>query len=515
MRTIRLHGRSRRTAFSVAVAATAIAALCWAAPVGAYTTEDRQVATSFDGTEIVYTLHLPDGATADRPVPAILITHGWGGSRQRTPSGFSTRLLENGYAVLSWDQRGFGQSGGQVEVDSPDYEARDVSALIDVLAEDPRISQEATGDPLIGMSGGSYAGGVQWITAATDPRVDAIAPEIAWHNLLESLIPEGVVKAGWGAVLYGGGQTSVTGGVTPDNPAGPETGNYNPALHQALAEGVATGQFSAESRQFFAHRGPDYLLDRVEVPAFIIQGTIDTLFPPSQAVANYQAMEQQNRGVPLKLAFYCSGHGVCDPFDGGPADHVNGRILAWFDRHVKGLDVATGPRLEYVTDDGTWHGASDYPVPGAGERTAAGSGTVAINGGPTTSGLLTGSDAPAALEIPLPSDPGTLVGAPRIELTESGIGTATDQPNEATLFFQIVNKTKGEVLGHQVTPKVFATDGEEYTYEFTIEPVAYTVDPGDSLVLEIASTSTSYEAYRGAAVVDLERVEVTIPELRD
>jgi ABC-2 type transport system ATP-binding protein len=482
-----------------------------ASPASGFTTEDDRVAISFDGTPIVYTLHLPDGASASNPAPAILRTHGWGGTRESTPGGFSQRLLESGYAVLSWDQRGFGQSGGQVEIDDPEWEARDVSALIDVLSADSRIAKESPGDPVIGMSGGSYAGGIQWVTAATDRRVDAIAPEIAWHNLLESLIPEGVVKTGWGALLYAGGQTSVVGGLAPDNPAGTQTGSYNPEMHEALAEGTATGDFDAETREFFASKGPDFLLSKVDVPAFIIQGTIDVLFPPSQGVANYQALGGR-RGGPLKLAFYCSGHGTCSPFQAGPSNFIGDRIIAWFDRHLRGLDVSTGPRFEYVTDDGVWHGAGDYPVPRTTTRTATGSGTVAINGGPTASGLLVGSDAPAALEIPLPSEPGTLIGAPRITLTESGIGTATDQPNAATLFFQILNKTKGEVIGNQVTPKVFATDGAEHTYTFEIEPIAYTVDPGDQLALEIASTSTSYEAYRGAALVDLLNVEISVPE---
>jgi ABC-2 type transport system ATP-binding protein len=68
------------------------------------------------------------------------------------------------------------------------------------------------------------------------------------------------------------------------------------------------------------------------------------------------------------------------------------------------------------------------------------------------------------------------------------------------------------VIGNQVTPKVFATDGAEHTYTFEIEPIAYTVDPGDQLALEIVSTSTSYEAYRGAALVDLLNVEIAVPE---
>src|SRR5207244_3042260 len=193
--------------------------------------------------------------------------------------------------------------------------------------------------------------------------------------------------------------------------------------------------------------------------------------------------------------------------------YIPGQIIKWFDRYVKGGRVDTGPQFEYVTDDGVWHGSSDYPVPGTTTRSASGSGEVAINGGPTTSGLLTGSDAPASLQIPLPSQPGTLIGAPSVTLTENGIGTATDEPNKATVFFQIVNKTKNEVLGNQITPKVFATDGSDHTYSFKIEPVSYTVDPGDQLVLEIASTSTSYEPYRGGALVNFKNVQVSVPQL--
>jgi ABC-2 type transport system ATP-binding protein len=500
-----------RLASRVLLAAGLALALVPAA-ANAYQIQDDQVATSFDGTKIVYTLFLPDSASASHPVPAILRTHGWGGSRETTATGFVRQLLDNGYAVLTWDSRGFGQSGGTVEVDSPDFEARDASALIDVLAADPRVAKRK-GDPLVGMSGGSYAGGIQWITDAIDHRVDAIAPEISWHNLLESLYPETVVKTGWGTLLYGAGLTSVTGGLDPMDPADPQTGNYDPAIHQAFVEGSTTGQFSQQTQDFFAHRGPDYLLGRVTAPTFIIQGTIDTLFPPSQGAKNYAAMKSLHPRQPLKMEWYCSGHGTCDPFDPGPANYTQGEIVKWFDRYVKGNKVDTGPKFEYVTDDGVWHGAGDYPVAGTTTRSASGSGTIAINGGPTSSGLLQGSDAPASLEIPLPSEPGTLIGAPAVTLTENGLGAATDEPNKATVFFQIVNKTKGEVLGNQITPKVFDTDGLDHTYTFGIEPVSYTVDPGDQLVLQIVSTSASYEPYRGGAVVNFKNVQVTLPQL--
>jgi hypothetical protein len=69
------------------------------------------------------------------------------------------------------------------------------------------------------------------------------------------------------------------------------------------------------------------------------------------------------------------------------------------------------------------------------------------------------------------------------------------------------------VLGNQITPKVFATDNLDHTYTFGIEPVSYTVDAGDQLVLQIASTSASYEPYRGGAVVNFKNVQVNVPQL--
>lgn len=86
---------------------------------------DPIIVESFDGEPIVATLMLPAGASAEKPVPAILRTHGWGGERERTPSGIVSRLLEEGYAVLTWDSRGFGDSGGEANVGSPNFEVKD------------------------------------------------------------------------------------------------------------------------------------------------------------------------------------------------------------------------------------------------------------------------------------------------------------------------------------------------------------------------------------------------------
>ena len=84
--------------------------------------------------EICYTLFKPAGASADRKVPLIMHSHGWGGSRNQDPAAFQ-RFLDAGYGVLSYDQRGFGESGGQAYVENPRVEGHDVRGLIRLVAQ--------------------------------------------------------------------------------------------------------------------------------------------------------------------------------------------------------------------------------------------------------------------------------------------------------------------------------------------------------------------------------------------
>src|SRR3954471_24236674 len=95
--------------------------------------------TSFDGTQIVLSFFPSAGGGK---APTILEGHGWGGSRETNQDAASDEgtgnvgvgpLRRAGFNVVTWDARGFGNSGGTVEVDAPDAEARDVSALIDWL----------------------------------------------------------------------------------------------------------------------------------------------------------------------------------------------------------------------------------------------------------------------------------------------------------------------------------------------------------------------------------------------
>jgi ABC-2 type transport system ATP-binding protein len=115
--------------------------------------------TSFDGTTIrVHWFPLAGGAR----VPTLLMGPGWGSPGDTDTSAsdaFGTTSIRDlwaaGYNVLSWDPRGFGKSGGLAQVDSPAYEAKDVSTIVTWLATRPGVQLDRPGDPRVGMVGGS------------------------------------------------------------------------------------------------------------------------------------------------------------------------------------------------------------------------------------------------------------------------------------------------------------------------------------------------------------------------
>ncbi len=170
--------------------------------------------------------------------PTILEGHGWAGSRQTNPDAASDETTGNvgvgalrkaGFNVLTWDSRGFGNSGGTVTVDAPDAEARDVMALIDWLAQQPEAQLDKAGDPRVGMTGVSYAGGIELTTAALDKRIDAIAPIIAWHSLTTSLYKEETVKGGWASALVRGRHPDLQGPAGPAHRCPPSRPARRPA----------------------------------------------------------------------------------------------------------------------------------------------------------------------------------------------------------------------------------------------------------------------------------------------
>ena len=288
-------------------------------------------------------------------------------------------------------------------VDYKDNEGRDVQALIDYLAKQPEALLDGPGDPRVGMHGASYAGGIELVSAGIEPRIDAIAPDIAWHSLLTALYKEETVKGGWAAALYGAGvPTSGLEGIV--SPAGVQTGTLDPHITSAFVSGVSTGTLSAEDRAWFDSRGPSALVDRIRVPTLLIQGTADTLFTLHESITNYGILRKN--GVPTKLVWFCGGHGACLT-GSGPAGHLDEVVIAWMKRYLAGdKRVDTGPGFEWLADDAKWRSAAAFPPPAGKPIVAEGSGTLPLNPGDAVSGNpIAAGPAANAVNVPIPPRP--------------------------------------------------------------------------------------------------------------
>lgn len=174
-------------------------------PAGTPAPRDVEV-ISFDGTPIYVHFMPAVGVKAGQQAPTILEGPGLALPGATNPAAAKDEFLPNqvigilplrqdGYNVVTWDPRGEWNSGGQLQIDSPDFEAKGVSAIIGWLATQPEVDLNGPGDPKIGMVGASYGGGIQLVAAATDPRIDAIVPTIAWHSLNTSLYKNQAFKS--------------------------------------------------------------------------------------------------------------------------------------------------------------------------------------------------------------------------------------------------------------------------------------------------------------------------------
>lgn len=523
-----------------------LTAVCLVAPAAGAVAQDgptitTQVVESHDGTPIVSTLFLPPGASEDAPVPLVLKTHGWGGTGETAVGGTLEVMLDAGYAVLTWDQRGFGCSGGVVSIDKPDVEGRDASALIDWAVANAPIAT-VDGDPVVGFVGGSYAGGIQTATASIDPRVDAIAPEISWTDLRYSLYAGEVLNQGWASLLYGAGLATATGlGLAPSCPGyaetGPRTGSLHPLITQGFAEGAATGTVSEDVLDFFA--GSSLAAygeqDPVAVPTLVLQGSVDTLFDLTDGWGIVEHVRAQ--GAPARFVAYCGGHVAC-PASYGDADdraHLDAAIVDWFARYLDGdTSVDPGPLVEYRTNDAEWRTADAFPPTSFGELTGSGSGSLVsipildtpspdelagyaggLQGGgipelPTTTArpandLELGAGQAFTFELAAADDgPVELLGIPEASLTVSGTGA------DVVLFTKLVDRESGAVLNLQEGGiRVPLGDGE-VTVDVPMPGVAYTLSEGHHLDVEVSTASLMHANARTPAQVEVEAA-VAVP----
>ncbi|KOU46025.1 hypothetical protein ADK55_20890, partial [Streptomyces sp. WM4235] len=124
-------------------------------------------------------------------------------------------------------------------------------------------------------------GAAALLAAGYDHRVDAIAPQITYWNLADSLFPNDVFKKLWTGIFFttgaagggatGGGAAGGAAGLQPsarstDPAAVPGCGRFQPELCAMYERVAVAGKPDAEARELLAARSPSAVGDKIKVP---------------------------------------------------------------------------------------------------------------------------------------------------------------------------------------------------------------------------------------------------------
>jgi predicted acyl esterase len=329
------------------------------------TTSRSERVPTFDGVPLDVDVTLP--AQGNGPFPTIVMLHGWGGSKTDFESTSPTGVYNNnffarqGYAVLNYTARGFGDScgaapppdhsgpcgKGYIHLADTRYEAHDTQYLLGLLAD-----QGIVRPGRIGVTGVSYGGGqsmelaflsdqvrrrdgtlVPWRSPDGHRlRIAASYPRWPWSDLVDALIPNGrfldtqvaprgqslspvgVPIQSYISGLYALG--SATGYYCGTAPASTPCTDRDANLPLSFAEIQAGKPLSADAlatlRSVYDHNSA-YSLAFLEgasrpAPLLIQNGWTDDLFPAQHALRPYNLLRSRDPGFPVSLQLGDLGH---------------------------------------------------------------------------------------------------------------------------------------------------------------------------------------------------------------
>jgi predicted acyl esterase len=366
-------GRTWRRAVALAAVAMATAALPAAAQAqtatgdgGTWTpytraaqyatiTETDVPITVRDGTVLKANVTRPD-APGRFPVLLTQTPYGKDAAGAALGGGSGNALVERGYVQITVDVRGTGHSAGAWDSFGPN-EQRDGYDVVEWAAE------QAWSDGNVGLNGPSYMALTQLYTAAQrPPHLKAIFPVVPLADGYRDIVfSGGDINLSfiplWLGLVTGGGL--VTDPVTLLQHVGGALSFTAPTLLGSL-----TGGSVAYDGPFWKTRSPIEVLDRIQVPTFVVGGLHD-IFQRGEPLI-YERLKGR---VPARLLIGPWTHVGGSSGQGLPADGVPSLTdlqLRWFDHWLKGMDTRIDqiPKVtQYTPGDERWETQADWPNP--------------------------------------------------------------------------------------------------------------------------------------------------------
>ncbi|MFJ8629645.1 CocE/NonD family hydrolase [Streptomyces sp. NPDC093568] len=490
------HRKALRTTAVGAVSATLVAgsALGLAPAAQAAPNSVRFVDITGDGgTTLKANVVTPAGADGTRDYPLLVMPTSWG-LPQVEYFAQAQKLADSGYVVVSYNVRGFWQSGGEIEVAGPP-DIADASRVIDwALANTPADARH------IGMAGVSYGAGISLLTAAQDKRVRAVAALSGWADLIGS--------------IYAGRTQHVQAAALLDG-ASLVTGRQSPEVRQIFNDFYASNLSKEQDIiNWGKKRSVATYVDELNdsgVAVMLANSWGDTVFQPNQYADFYEKLTG-----PKRLEFRPGDHATAEltGLFGLPND-VWTDTERWFDHYLKGEDNGVGRelpvRLKSRTSGG-YEGYPDWKSVGATNRKIALAGTTTIrtnvdsgaNGGVVFLSSILDQVAQLPPMASIPLIPRLWAGvwqsekyatAQRVRGTAKLHTTITPTKESGTLvayLYDVGPLGLGKLVSN--APYTFhgRTPGKPFTVDLELYSTAYDVPAGHRLALVVDTVDPLY-----------------------
>jgi len=274
--------------------------------------EDVEFATE-DGVALRGWLYRPDESGG--PYPVIVMAHGFSATKEMYLDDFAEFFSAAGFAVLAYDNRNLGASGGEPrgEID-PWQQVRDYRTAITWVSTQPGI--DAT---RVGVWGSSYSGGHVLVVAAQDRRVGCVVsqvPLISGYDNVRRLVRAdhlaGLREAfdADRAARYAGQPPAMIPVCYTDDPAGPcalPTADTHDFFLGPILERATTwrNEVTLRSVEMFTEYEPGDYLPRISpTPLMMVVAAGDHLTVADLSLAAYGRANEPKRLLVLPVGHF-------------------------------------------------------------------------------------------------------------------------------------------------------------------------------------------------------------------
>ncbi len=275
-------------------------------------------------------LYLPSSQST--PLPVIVLCHGFCGVKELLLPAYAEAFASNGYAALTFDYRGFGESSGEPGRLVPQLQIEDIHASVDWVEQERVFDSDR-----IALWGSSFGGANAIVAAALDKRIKTLLCQITFAD----------------------GESVITGNMSKE-----EKDKFVATLERMKQKRDSTGKemmvpiskvlSDEQSQQFYQtykedypalsikipfltvyetmHHKPVQFIDKVSIPVCLVAAENDSVNSLAQSEILFEhANEPKKLHVESGASHYDVYHGEC-------FERVMKQQLDWLELYLAGAE---------------------------------------------------------------------------------------------------------------------------------------------------------------------------------